>query len=194
MTEPLRPFCASDPAAREAFDGWVERLRAVGVEVGEADAFIVGLLAVRTARLEQLSRAIAAEADGATQLKLVEAERRAAAAVQASLDHLERALGVAAAAEAPAQLRATGTSGPAPGRVISFAVSSAKPKSALGQRLAAAVARSAAPLTMAALRRSVAGSEGDFRRALRDALACGAVRREGSGTKGRPFVYLRGGS
>ena len=169
---------------------------ALGYEMGEADAYVVGLCASREVRLTQLAAAVAGELDGGTQLRLIQAERLAAADVASSLDHLERVFAVAGEVPKPAALRATGTSGPAPsGKVISFAgVSESKPKTAIGQRLAAVVARSSAPLTMPALRRTVQGSEGDFRRGLRDALACGAVRREGSGTKGKPFVYRPGGS
>jgi len=196
VTEPARPFCEGSEASRAAFDAWVRRLQALGLEVGEADAYVVGLCASREVRLTQLAAAVAGELDGGTQLRLIQAERLAAADVASSLDHLERVFGVAAeAVPKPAQLRATGTGGPAPsGKVISFAgASESKPKTAIGQRLAAAVARSSAPLTMPALRRTVQGSEGDFRRGLRDALACGAIRRDGSGTRGKPFVYLRGG-
>ena len=194
--EASRPFCGADPAAVACFDGWRGRLEGLGVVLDEADLRVVGLVASRETRLEQLAAAVAGELDGGAQLRLVEAERKAWADVVAAFDLVERTFGgvVAEAVARPAALRATGTSGPAP-RVLAFAgASDTKPRTTTGQRIAAAVCSSSAPLTFAGLRRAVKGSQNDLRAGLRDALACGAIRREGRGSKGRPYLYRPGGS
>lgn len=131
--------------------------------------------------------------DGALQLQLVQAERLAASDVARGLDLLERTFGVQAeGARDPVKVAATGA-GDSGGRVVAFTGGSSKPKTKGGQRIVAAVVNAGRGLTLAALRRSVAGSQNAFRAGLREAVACGAIRREGQGTRGRPFVYLPGG-
>jgi len=175
------------------FDAWCRRLEAAGVELNEADLRIVGLVASRECRLTQLAAAVAGELDGAAQLALVREERLAASAMAAAIDLLERTFGVQAEAVRPVELQATGTAGRG-GRVVAFAGAASKVKTAAGQRIVAAVNGAAHGLTFPALRRSVAGSQGAFRAGLREAVACGAIRREGRGTRGAPFVYLPGGA
>lgn len=76
--------------------------------------------------------------------------------------------------------------------MLPFVATSGSALSAVAGRIVAAVAKASRPLTKDALRRRVAGSEDDYRRGLREALAAGQVKREGLGRKGRPFLYSRG--
>ena len=109
-----RPFCGSDPAAVACFQFWRSRLEALGVVLDEADLRVVGLVASRETRLEQLAAAVAGELDGGTQLRLVEAERKAWADVVAAFDLVERTFG-AVVAEAVARPVLSGPRG-RPGR------------------------------------------------------------------------------
>ena len=188
-----RPFCDSDPAAVVCFDRWVKRLEALGVELGEADRYVVGVVASREARLEQLAAAVSSASDGALQLQLVQAERLAAQDVGRGLDLLERTFGasvgeVAVEEREAVSVSATGTDG----RVLAFAARGGL--SPVAQRIAATCARSSRPLTKDALRRRVSGSQDDFLRGLKEAVGAGGVVRTGVGKKGRPYLYARGGA
>lgn len=187
-----RPFC-SDAAAGACFDAWVKRLEGLGIELQESDGYVIGLLASREVRLEQLAHAVAIERDGSVQLRLVSAERLAAQDMARALDQAERVFGASVAEGAAVEQReavsATGTDG----RVLPFA-SKGSGLSPVSQRIAAVVAKASRPLTKDALRRRVSGSEDDFLRGLREAVAAGAVVRSGLGRKGAPYLYARGGA
>ena len=179
------PFCKT-AAARAAFGAWRKRLEALGVELADADRYVVGLLASREARLDELTGDLARCKDESRRLRLVAAERLAAGDMQRALELVHRTYGAAEADEQEAGVlqAATGTHG----RVVAF-----RQRGGLGplaQRLAAAVAGGA--LTKAELRRRVRGSQGQFLDGLREALADGAIRRTGTGRRGRPFKYERG--
>jgi hypothetical protein len=175
------PFCAT-PAAVAAFKRWRARLEAASVQLGEPDAYVVGLVASREARLEELSGELARCKRPERRLRLLQQERLAAADMQKALDLLDRTYG-GAATEAAAPVRATGTGG----RVVAF------PQRGLGpmaQRIVAAADKGVA-LTKAQLRERIRGSQGDFLRGLREALAVGALARGGAGSRTRPYVYRR---
>lgn len=176
------PFCAT-PAAIEAFEKWYARIEAIGVELGEADHYVIGLVASREARLQELSEALATCKTQRRRLQLVQAERMAAQDMAKALDLVERTYGGAGEVEKTAQVAATGTGG---ARVVPF-----RGPSATAQRILAAARTS--PLTKAELRRRVKGSQNDFLRALREALAAGELVREGAGSKARPYRYHHSG-
>jgi hypothetical protein len=94
------------------------------VELGEADRFVVGLLASREARLESLIKELGREADVGRRLRLAAAERLAAQDMARALDQAERIFGGAAGrTEAPIEEHsAMGTEG---GRVLAFAPAAA---------------------------------------------------------------------
>ena len=180
-----RPFCSTKPA-REAFDRWRTRLDSLGVELGEADGYLLGLLATREARLEELAAELVRSKDDMTlRLRLVAAERMAAQDMARALDQAERHFGSRVEAM-PAQAVATGTGG----RVVSFPTPApGTPASVTGQRIVAVLARSRKALTKAELRRRVPGNQGDFLRGLREAEQTGAAAKDGAGTRSRPFRY-----
>lgn len=185
MTDRPRPFCDRDKAATAAFDLWVGRLETLGVELQDADAYVVGLLASREARLEGLVAELRREKDGGRRLRLLAAERLAAQDMAKALDQAERVFGAVTVEDAVEQARqATGTDG---ANVIAFA--SKRGPSPVAQRIAATVAKASRPLTKDALRRRVSGAEGDFLRGLREAVDAGTVIRTGHGRKGSPYVY-----
>lgn len=178
-----RPFC-TDKAAASAFDRWVGRLEAMGIELQEADNYVIGLLASREARLEGLVAELRRERDAGRRLKLIAAERLAAADMAKALDQAERVFG-ASVGEAVVEPRAAATG--TDGNVIPFV--SKVGLSPTAQRLVGALAKAGAPLTREALRRRVSGSQNAFLAALREAVAAGALVRSGSGRKGAPHVY-----
>lgn len=183
------PFCRT-AGAKAAYRRWCDRLKRLGVELGEADVFAVALLASREARLEELTRALAAcRRDQDLRLRLVTRERLAASDMARALDAAERAFGGMVEEAAVAQgvtVRATGT-----GRVVPFpAGGDQKPLGVTAQRIVVALAGGEV-LTKAELRRRVAGTQGDFLRGLREVLAGGQVRRSGSGSKVSPYKYRR---
>lgn len=149
--------------------------------LGEADSYPLALTALAESRLEELGQELATCRDRDRRLRLLAAERLAAQDMAKGLDLLERTFGGAIGEAVP--LKATGTGG----RVLDF------PRPGLGplaQRLVAAVA-DGAPLTKAELRSRVRGNQGDFLRGLREALAAGALQKEGAGSRARPFKYRR---
>jgi hypothetical protein len=185
-----RPFCDGSKALRDAFDRWAGRLSALGVELEEPDRFVVGLLASREVRLEALGAELRRERDSGRRLRIVAAERLAAADMQKALDQAERAFGAAVAEdEVPARAKATGTDG---GRVVPFVSASARGLGQHAQRIVAALAKAPRPMTKAQLRRAVPGGQSEFTRGLREAVDVRAVMRCGRGSKGRPYVYQRG--
>jgi hypothetical protein len=185
------PAILADEAARSAFDLWLTRLHRLGITVDRAgpDGDLVALVATRQARLEALASELARERDPDRRLRIGSAERLAAGDYARALDLVERAFGsrVEVAAEEPDQLRATGTDD---GNVLAFQAPGVRSKAA--QRIVAVVAKAGAPLSLAQLRRRVPGSQGDWRRGLREAVDAGAVARSGRGHKGSPFLYSRG--
>jgi hypothetical protein len=181
------PFCATK-AARDAFERWRSRVVDLGALLTEADDYVLGLAASREARLAELARDLARCKDESRRLRLVAAERLAAGDMAKALELLERTYGAAApAVEEP--LRATGTAGRV-GRVVTFPGKTA----GLGvgaQRCVAAV-RTRGPLTKAQLRAAVKGNQGDFLRAVKEALGARALVRTGRGTKTKPYRYEAG--
>ena len=178
------PFCTT-PGAVAAFKRWRARLETAGVELGEPDAYVVGLVASREARLEELAGELARCKRPDRRLRLLQQERLAAGDMQKQLDLLERTYG-GAVTEAAAPVGAAGTTS---GRVVPF------PQRRLGataQRIVAAAAKGGV-LTKTQLRERVRGSQGDFLRGLREALAIGALAREGPGSRARPYLYRRMG-
>jgi hypothetical protein len=182
------PFCRSK-AERAAYRRWAGRLEHLGVELGAADVFVVALLATREARLEDLGRRLVQCRDETRRLRLIAAERLAAADMAKALDAAERAFGGLVEDVAVVQgtsVRATGT-----GQVVTFPTGAEEKRPGpLAQRIFAVLAGER-PLTKAELRRRVAGAQGDFLRGLREALSAGLVKRSGQGTKARPFRYGR---
>jgi hypothetical protein len=174
------PFCTT-PIAKRAYAGWTERLEALGVELGEPDTFLVGLLASREARLQELARDLARRKDESRRLKIISAERLAAQDMAKALDQAERIFGSRVTEDVPEAVRkAMGKAS-----VVPFPK---RPGSVTGQRIVVALTKAGA-LRKDALRRAVSGSQGDFLRGLKEALQSGAVVREGSGTKIAPYTY-----
>jgi hypothetical protein len=172
------------------FDRWAKRITAAGVELGEADLYVIGLVASREARLEALGGELWRERDAGRRLRVVAAERLAAADFGKALDMLERVFGasIGEVEEAEQQrVRATGTD-----NVLAFDAGAGRALGIVAQRIAAVVAKAARPLTREALRRRVSGNEGDFNRGLKEAIGAGVVRREGLGKKARPYLYAKG--
>jgi hypothetical protein len=176
------PFCTTPPAI-EAFGKWYARIENLGVELGEADDYIIGLVASREARLQELAVALAACKSARRRLQLGQAERMAAQDMSKALDLVERTYGGAGEVEKTAQAAATGTGG---AHVVPFRPAGLSPTA---QRIVAAVR--AAPLTKSELRRRVKGAQGDFLRGIKDAIAAGELLREGAGSKARPYRYRR---
>ncbi len=179
MKPPDPPFCTT-AAAREAYEGWTTRLVALGVELGEPDLFLVGLLASREARLTELARDLAECKDQGRVLRIIAAERLAAGDMARALDQAERIFGSRVTDAVPETVRkAAGSS------VVAFP---GKPTSKTGQRIVTALEKKG-PLRRDALRRAVPGNQGDFLRGLKEAVGSGAVVREGVGTKTAPYRY-----
>jgi hypothetical protein len=180
------PFCTT-PAAKRAFAAWQKRLEALGVELGEPDTYLVGLIASREARLEELAGELARCKDEGRRLRIVAAERLAAGDMAKALDQAERVFGPRVAEGAPAIRKAAHEGGssivPFPTRAGSMA----------GQRIVVALTKGG-PMRKEALRKLVPGNQGDFLRGLKEAMASGAVVREGTGTKTAAFVYRAGAS
>lgn len=115
-------------------------------------------------------------------------QRLAAGDMHKALDLLERTFGGAVAeVEAEPARQATGTDG---ADVLPFRARSGL--GAVAQRIVAAA--KARPLTKAQLRTRVRGGQGEFLRGLREAIDAGALRRDGSGTKARPYLYRSEGA
>lgn len=178
-----RPFCTSTDAAAR-FDNWRARLEGQGVELNEADLFVVGLLASRESNLEALRQAIAS-ADPVTLVKLELAEDRAARAFGLAMDRAERVF-------APRIIEAVEPEAPraqAPGRVLVM-----QPRSG-DTALDAIVARllkaldGGVRLTKAELRARVRGSQPEFLRAMNLLVEQGRLVRDGHGRRGRPHTY-----
>jgi len=181
----VRPFC-STPAAIAAFERWRSRLELAGVILAEPDLYVLGLASRAETRLEELGAELAQCKDAGQRLRLLEAERKAAIDVARSLDHLERVFGAAAVQEKarPVRAQATGTEG---ARVIAF--QRQRGLSMTAQRIVAVARKAGVALTRTQLRQRTVGSEPDFLAGLRQALDSGALRREGSGTRGKPYMY-----
>jgi hypothetical protein len=179
------------------FDRWKARLEALGIEVQEADGYVLGLLASREARLEELVLDLRRERDPSRRLRVVACERLAAADMGKALEYAEKVFGASLSEPGETQvhgeqeLTGTGTDG---ARVLAFEPAPTRALGVVAGRIVAALSKAARPLTRAALRRCVAGSEDDFGRALREVIAAGVVKRQGSGKKARPFTYSRGGA
>ena len=82
--------------------------------------------------------------------------------------------------------QATGTDGSV---VLAFRPAGLSPRV---KALVAAVAKGG-PMTKAELRGAVRGSQGDFLKAVREAVAAGALSREGAGTRSHPHRYRASG-
>jgi hypothetical protein len=175
------PF-ATTPAAKRAFAAWTRRLADLGVELGEPDLYLVGLIASREARLTELADDLAACKDEGRRLRIIAAERLAAGDMAKALDQAERVFGARVTEGLPENVKRAAESG---GSVVAFPQ---KPRSVTGQRIVVQLQK-AGPMGMTALRKAVRGNEGDFRRGLHEAVKLGSILREGSGTKSRPFTY-----
>jgi hypothetical protein len=191
------PFCEARPA-RRAFDAWCARLEDLGVVLGAADLFVIGLVASREVRLADLQLAVKRERFMDTKLKLIEAERKASALFQSGLDLLERTFGAraAAAAAAPRALALAVGAGrvlPMRPKLASLAgVRKAAPNKgaeAVKARILAAVARARAPLTKQELRLQVQADDGTFLRVLGELVKAGQVARSGRGVRSQPHRY-----
>ena len=185
----MRPFCESGPAAM-AFDSWVKRLEALGVELAETDLFVVGLVASRQTNLEAL-RARLAEAEAPA--ALLAEERAAAKAFAEALDRAERVLGARAGEVAEALPVAVGG-----GRVLRLvAHEDAAPRNrgrvVVAERILVALGAGRA-LTRDELRAKVRGSKGEFLAQLKVLVRQGRVVAEGAGVKGSPRRYSIGGA
>jgi hypothetical protein len=178
------------PAERAAFSAWRARLEALGLELGEADDYVLGLLACREVRLRDLTRVVA-RSKGSDKLRAIAAERMASADFAKALDMAERLFGARAGEQEQEQaVVATGTAG---GRVVPFrAASPTKAGPVAQQRIVAALAPGMV-LTKAELRKRVPGAQGAFLAGLKAAVTAGAIVREGQGTKSRPYRYRRAG-
>jgi hypothetical protein len=180
------PFCTT-PAARQAFVAWQKRLGALGVELGEPDTFLLGLISSREARLQELAQDLADCKDEGRRLRITAAERLAAGDFAKALDQAERIFGPRVTEGEPQAVKLAAQSG---GSVVAFP---ARPGSVAGQRIVAALTKGG-PMKKDDLRLRVAGNQGAFLRGLNEAVKGGAVVREGSGTKSRPYVYRAAGA
>jgi hypothetical protein len=173
-----------------AYGRWKARVVAVGAVLTSADDYVLGLAASREARLEELTLSLARCKDQGQRLRLVAAERLAAVDMGKALEVLERTYGAAAPAQEE-QLKATGTTSwsGSGGSVVAFPAPSGLDVCA--QRIVAAVRRNG-PATKDQLRARVKGSQDDFLRGIKTALAMGALVKSGSGTKTQPYRYESG--
>lgn len=176
---PDRPFCADDPAAI-TFDRWLARFKALGLELGDADRLLVGLLASREANLADLRRRLAGEGHPEMRLKVGQHERAAAADFARTLELCERLLGARIGDEAPSAVSL-------PPNVVRFRSGSADARAR--QRILAALA--AGPLTRLELRRRAPGDASAFLRGLKALVGEGAVVVRGVGRRGDPKRYQR---
>jgi hypothetical protein len=176
-------------AERAAFAAWRGRLEDLALELGPADEYVVAVIAVREVRLRELTRAVARARKQTEKLRAIAAERMASADFAKALDMAERLFGARVGEEIQEEaLGATGTAGT---RVVPFIPAGRmKARTVAGQRIVAVLGRGVA-LTKAELRRRVPGAQGAFLAGLKEAVASGAVKREGEGTKARPFRYRR---
>jgi hypothetical protein len=181
-----RPFCP-DKLAAEAFDRWRTRLAALGLELSDGDLYVLGVAASREARLESLAIDLKREKDAGRRLKLVAAERLAAADMTRVLDLLGRTYGTAVADPVPEVEEATGTEGET--RVLPFSSAATHGLGPTAARIVAALQRAGRPLTKGALRRRVPGNQGHFLDGLKEAERAGAIVRGGVGRKGKPFTF-----
>lgn len=175
------PF-ATTPAAKRAFAAWQKRLADLGVELGEPDLFLVGLIASREARLEELSADLAECKDEGRRLRIIAAERLAAGDMAKALDQAERVFGARVTEGLPETVKRAAESG---GSVVAFPQ---RPRTVTGQRIVVQLQKGG-PMGKDALRKAVPGNQGDFLRGLKEAVKVGAVLMEGTGTKSRPFTY-----
>jgi hypothetical protein len=178
------PFC-STPAAIEAFRRWRGRLEAAGVELGEPDEYVVAIAATREARLQELAEELAKVKRPDRRARIVAQERLAAGDMTKALELLERTFGASVAEAVAPEVKATGTDG----HVLAFRPPGQSPRV---KALVAAVAKRG-PMTKAEMRGAVRGGQGEFLRAIREAVAAGVLRREGAGSKSRPYRYRASG-
>lgn len=151
-----------------------------GYDVTPADDYLLGAFANSAGRLEQLTRAVS-EAEGDDNiLRLLTAERHARADLLRFIDALQRHYAGVDAEEDTGQLR-TGTDD----SVLEFSPA----RSAVGQRIVAAVSRSTSGLTREALQKRVPGSKAAFLRGLKECVSDGSIRRTGAGRRGSPHRY-----
>lgn len=190
------PFC-EDTLARSCADWWLAHLEGLGIEIGGADRFVIGLLASREANLRGLRVALALAEVPGDRLALLAAESRAARDFAAALDKGEAVFGARAAAAVSTLPMAVGESGRDRGRVLAMPerpglklASRGRGAQAVAERILAALARAAGPLTKAELRRGVTGDATAFLRALPDLVVEGRVSTTGAGRRGNPRRYF----
>jgi hypothetical protein len=175
------PFCAGDRDAELAFSAWLKRVEALGIEVGDADLYVIGVLASREAALERLRRAVVKKK---LNVGLVAAERLAASAFTRALEQAERVFG--------SRVVATPAAGGGAGKVVAMELPrGVKGPVAVAQRIKFALVTGA--LTKAELGARVQGDTTTFFAQLRALVKSGEIVRDGQGTKGSPFRYRRAG-
>jgi hypothetical protein len=118
--------------------------------------------------------------------RVVAQERAAAGDMMKALELLERTFGASVAEAVAPEVKATGTDG---GRVIQFRPAGLSPRV---KALVAAVA-ARGTMTKAEMRQAVRGGQGEFLKAIREAVDAGALKREGAGSKARPYRYRASG-
>lgn len=199
MTATVRPFCDGNPASEAAFDRWRGRFEAAGVDLPDegADAYVLGLLASREAALERLRADVDAETDMELRLKIVQAERRAAADFRAGLELAERVFGARAGEiSVPVPIAVGGGGGGGrvvqmPRRVPDTIAGRGKGPDAVHARILGVLADASQALTKDELQKRTPGDPSTFLRELKTLIASGAVKRSGAGRRGDPYRYFR---
>ena len=179
------PFCDA-PAARAAFDRWIQRLSALGLELSDADCFLIGTLAATEVTLTRLQAALAA-AEGDDILKWAQATDRAGRAFLLALDRCQKEFEPRLAEAEEALPVAVGESRATPARVIPF-VTAGSAENRVQDRIARALG--AERLTKAELRTRVPGAQQVFLQALKALVAGGKVGVDGRGTRGFARRYF----
>jgi len=178
------PFCDA-PAARAAFDRWIQRLSALGLELSDADRYLVGVLASREATLQAL-RAEVAVATGDALIRLAAAEDRASRGFVLALNRCQQEFEPRVSAELDLPV-AVGEGRATPARVIQFGTADDRVKARIIEALGGG------RLGKETLRERVPGAQQVFLRALKTLIASGQVAAAGRGTRGAARRYfLRG--
>ncbi len=194
VTEPAAPFCPS-AQARRAAAAWAARLEALGVQLAEADRYVVAIVASREAALEDLQLQLKRTREVGLRLRIHEATRRASLAFAAGLELLERTFGARVGGVALPVAVGGGTAKVlplVPLRIAGRATPRNKGAAAVEARLLAAIGRAeraGRPPSKGALCAAVRGDSGTVLRVLNQLVSSGQVRKIGRGSKGNPFRY-----
>ncbi len=191
----LRPFCPSAKAAK-ALAAWTSRLEGLGIELAEADRYVIAVVASREAALEDLQVELKLTRDLGLRLKIHEAARRASLAFAAGLELLERTFGARVGSVGVQPIAVGGGSARVIPMPLHLAGKPVSPKNkgaaAVEARLLTAISRAeqaGRPTTREALIGSVRGDKNTVLRMLRELVASGRVRKIGRGSKGNPYRY-----